>query len=86
MIIYTVSGQAPTIFKVTGVGLGWLGCLATLPPPKRLLFGNLSPFETALETPITGMGWGMRVVGKKGPLRSEPGLCLWIYSNCHTKS
>lgn len=36
VILYTVSGQAPTIFKVTGVELGWLGCLATLPPKAVL--------------------------------------------------
>lgn len=53
MILYTVSGQTPTIFKVTGVELGWLGCLATT-PPQRLFFGNLSPFETVLETLVTG--------------------------------
>lgn len=37
MVLYTVSGQTPTVFKVTGVGLGWLGCLATI-PPKAILW------------------------------------------------
>lgn len=56
VILYTVSGPTPSIFKVTGVGLGCPGCLATIPP--RPFFGNLSPFEFALETLITGeRGW-----------------------------
>lgn len=46
-------------------GWDWAGLVAWQHSPERLFFGNLSPFETALETLVTGMGWGMRVVGKK---------------------
>lgn len=41
-------------------GWDWTSLVAWQHSPQRLLFGNLSPFETALETLVTGMGQGKR--------------------------
>ena len=35
VFLSTIKGQAPTIFKVTRVGLDWTGCLATPSPPLK---------------------------------------------------
>lgn len=57
VILYLIRGHVFTIFKVTGVGLG-LGWLPgnTLSSTESFFFGNLNPFETALEALVTGMG------------------------------
>lgn len=35
VLLSATGGHTPTIFKVTRVGLGWVGCLATPPPPLK---------------------------------------------------
>lgn len=57
-------------------GWDWASLVAWQQSHQRLLFGNLSPFETALETPVTGMGQGMRVVGKKAHSSLNQNSCL----------
>lgn len=35
VFLSTIRGRVPTIFKVTRVGLGWAGCLATPSSPLK---------------------------------------------------
>lgn len=52
--LYTVSVKLPPSSRLQG--WDWAGLVAWQHFPQRLFFGNLSPFETALETLVTGMG------------------------------